>query len=638
MHISLDSELGRQRRLNQIGETITSIATPAAAYSLRSLTGGDPKVVRVRRDSDNDEQDFTASEVSSGALVNYVNAQTTKPLDVRELVSGSTDDGRTGNFVLAKAAYSLRSLGDRQATTAQGDVPLDEDTVQAPSGKYVVQVRRSSNDNIKSFTADEVTNGTLVDFCLDETKQFIGESYQYFAGSSSSKVDLSSAITLSGDFDISFSAVSLYESNYNGYMGASNNYIRIRPSDNNLQFRIAGGSSNSTTLTTNISSSSVHTFRFVRASGTITIFVDGIQQSSTISDSGAFVIDDFGRGGGGGTDLNHKGLLYNININSQAAYLGYGATPWNDTIGSNNGTANNTENFTGQGFDGFVRALYDQSVRNEAGTLPTGNHAIQSTAANQPKVVENGSLVSGGVLFTGSSEGLLIASASTLGITGSTNRSIISVIKTTSGTDGFIPFGNDSASGTSTSYRHRSSNTSGLSRVEIQGSGFEGADVSDGNTHLFSSILNGTQLQNVSIFVDGSETAGSGTATLNTANNNFFIGSITGSLSENTGTLAELIVYDSDQTDNRGAFEANIAEHYNISGIPAEDNQVNGFVETWYDQSGNGNDVTQTTATKQPKIVNSGSLVLAGSKASLKFDGTDFFRKRNLYARYFVST
>ena len=63
MHTSLDSAIGQQRRLNQVGETINSIAAPAAAYSLRSLTGGDPKVVRVRRESDNTERDFTASGV-----------------------------------------------------------------------------------------------------------------------------------------------------------------------------------------------------------------------------------------------------------------------------------------------------------------------------------------------------------------------------------------------------------------------------------------------------------------------------------------------------------------------------------------------------------------------------------------------
>ena len=72
MHVSLDSALGRQRRLNSVGESVLQIApSAAAAYSLRSLTGGDPKVVRVRRDVDNTEQDFTASGVSSGALVDF---------------------------------------------------------------------------------------------------------------------------------------------------------------------------------------------------------------------------------------------------------------------------------------------------------------------------------------------------------------------------------------------------------------------------------------------------------------------------------------------------------------------------------------------------------------------------------------
>ena len=78
MHVSLDSALGRQRRLNSVGESVLQIAPSAtAAYSLRSLTGGDPKVVRVRRDTgggagDNDEEDFTASGISSGALVDFV--------------------------------------------------------------------------------------------------------------------------------------------------------------------------------------------------------------------------------------------------------------------------------------------------------------------------------------------------------------------------------------------------------------------------------------------------------------------------------------------------------------------------------------------------------------------------------------
>jgi hypothetical protein len=40
----------------------------------------------------------------------------------------------------------------------------------------------------------------------------------------------------------------------------------------------------------------------------------------------------------------------------------------------------------------------------------------------------------------------------------------------------------------------------------------------------------------------------------------------------------------------------------------------NGFITTWYDQSGNGNNATQTTALNQPQIVSAGSLLTVNSK------------------------
>jgi len=49
------------------------------------------------------------------------------------------------------------------------------------------------------------------------------------------------------------------------------------------------------------------------------------------------------------------------------------------------------------------------------------------------------------------------------------------------------------------------------------------------------------------------------------------------------------------------------------------------FVTTWYDQSGNGNDVTQTTASNQPKIVSSGSTITEGTKPSIDFLGSQYF-------------
>ena len=522
----------------------------AAAYSLRDLNdkAGNNKVVRVRRESDNNERDFLAKEVSNGTLQNWVNTQATLPLDLQTL----TADGRTGSVIGAQAAYSLRNLSSSYSGA-------------------VVNVRRSSDDTTRDFTADEVSNGTL--------EAFVNENQVHYAS----------------DYSSGLNSWVLKTNNWTGSASWSHNATN----DNRL----------AVTATATPSGAKRPALQLTRPSNILV----GQQYSmeldyEVISGTPVLLGNNFG-----GADYSHNETLSGSGT-ATIAPAGFNAgTPFIYFDGENHTFELSIKAFRFKSTvaNGFVTTWYDQSGNS--------NNATQGTDANQPKIVENGYLVSGGVLFTGASEGLQIASASTLGITGSTNRSIISVIKTPSGTDGFIPFGNDSASGTSTSYRHRSSNTSGLSRIEIQGSGFEGADVSDGNTHLFSSILNGTQLQNVSIFVDGSETAGVGTATLNTANNNFFIGSITGSLSENTGTLAELIVYDTDQTDNRTALEANIAERYGISGVPTATDTVNGFVEAWYDQSGNGLDAEQTSSSEQPLIVINGTLNANG----IKFDGVD---------------
>ena len=49
------------------------------------------------------------------------------------------------------------------------------------------------------------------------------------------------------------------------------------------------------------------------------------------------------------------------------------------------------------------------------------------------------------------------------------------------------------------------------------------------------------------------------------------------------GDISEVILFDSDQTNNRFKIESNINNHYTI--YPAAQN---GFVNKWYDQSGNG--------------------------------------------------
>jgi SPP1 family predicted phage head-tail adaptor len=48
----------------------------------------------------------------------------------------------------------------------------------------------------------------------------------------------------------------------------------------------------------------------------------------------------------------------------------------------------------------------------------------------------------------------------------------------------------------------------------------------------------------------------------------------------------------------------------------------NGFVTTWYDQSGSARDATQTTQASQPQIVFTGILLLQGSKPTINLNGT----------------
>jgi len=73
--------------------------------------------------------------------------------------------------------------------------------------------------------------------------------------------------------------------------------------------------------------------------------------------------------------------------------------------------------WVGAGNDGFVSQWYDQSGNN--------NHATQSTFGSQPKIVDGGSLVSGGVDFDGVDDFL---ECSAFGVSGTTSRSTFHVL------------------------------------------------------------------------------------------------------------------------------------------------------------------------------------------------------------------
>jgi hypothetical protein len=395
MYLSLKGSLGHTPITDRVGEGPLQIAEgAAAAYSLRNLGSNSPSVVRVRRESDNNERDFTAQDISTSVLTNWVNEQIVPPLDIGVL----TPEGRIpvpegGTSIgTPAAAYSLRNL----STTYTGNV---------------VDVRRSSDDTEDSFTAAEVADGTLA-------------------------------------------------------------------------------------------------------------------------------------------------------------------------------------TWVGAGNDGFVSQWYDQSGND--------NHATQGTLASQPKIVDGGSLVSGGLDFDGVNDELNFDSSVSLSTNDFYCASVISILD--GNTVNITPVSNAAGNRFLISLNYDADQT--------QMRADDGSFLTQPFTRAVPANETLISISNVSNTATlRCETISA--AVFDTTGKSFTLGSM-GERTPNTyskHSIKELIIYNADQSNNRTAIEANIGEVYGITGIPAYDNTVNGFVETWYDQSGNGNDATQSVAGSQPKIVDGGVIV-----------------------------
>jgi hypothetical protein len=395
MYLSLKGSLGHTPITDRVGEGPLQIAEgAAAAYSLRNLGSNSPSVVRVRRESDNNERDFTAQDISTSVLTNWVNEQIVPPLDIGVL----TPEGRIpvpegGTSIgTPAAAYSLRNL----STTYTGNV---------------VDVRRSSDDTEDSFTAAEVADGTLA-------------------------------------------------------------------------------------------------------------------------------------------------------------------------------------TWVGAGNDGFVSQWYDQSGND--------NHATQGTLASQPKIVDGGSLVSGGLDFDGVNDELNFDSSVSLSTNDFYCASVISILD--GNTVNITPVSNAAGNRFLISLNYDADQTQmRADDGSFLTQSFTKAPPANETLISISNVSNTATLRCETISA----------AVFDTTGKSFTLGSM-GERTPNTyskHSIKELIIYNADQSNNRTAIEANIGEVYGITGIPAYDNTVNGFVETWYDQSGNGNDATQSVAGSQPKIVDGGVIV-----------------------------
>ena len=64
--------------------------------------------------------------------------------------------------------------------------------------------------------------------------------------------------------------------------------------------------------------------------------------------------------------------------------------------------------------------------------------------------------------------------------------------------------------------------------------------------------------------------------------------------------------------------------------VDTDGSNYDGFTPKWHDQTVNGNDIANGTATEQPKIVNSGSVIKQNGKPALQHNNNDYLFKNNM--------
>jgi hypothetical protein len=466
-------------------------------------------------------------------------------------------------------SFTATDIGDgTMANWVNATVALPLDTASGAAAAYslrnlstaysgnVVNVRRSSDDTTADFTAAEVADGTMADWVntdVDLTSGLTSMIFQKWFGTG----------TVDTATDLGFTA-----------SNATALYVRKHDGSWGTEFNVQEGD----------------TIRFTYDASGLTW---GKPELKTIGGTGN------AGSSGGASFANGTGNT----IEAVATDIARTFTLWV----SGTSVSFDITKIEVVSASGHVVTWYDQSGNN--------NHAEQTTEASQPKVVDGGVLADGlkfdGAQFLTTTDyavSLSQNSASVFSVTDATTaRYILTEADVASYSSNFI-YGGNSLSGVDDS------------TLWVNGSLFGSPFISTSSVNGFD--FDGTNFQ---AYGNGAESGTSGTATVNAEVNGFTrIGSdahATSPSSFYTGTMAEIICYKSDQSLKRKAIESNMADYYGDIDLPpgfdSGNNEVDGYVATWYDQSGNGNDAVQNVATSQPKIVEGGVLVAEG----LKFDG-----------------
>ncbi|MCZ8356870.1 MAG: T9SS type A sorting domain-containing protein [Microcystis sp. LE19-388.1G] len=177
--------------------------------------------------------------------------------------------------------------------------------------------------------------------------------------------------------------------------------------------------------------------------------------------------------------------------------------------------------------------------------------------------------------------------------------------------------------------------TQGRYGVENLGAGMVGSTLLNTNTwYISSQILPGTSLPALTQWINGASQAMTNLGTpaaMNITAGEFAIGTIpTANTQGHNGDIQELIYFSTAlSATDRQYIEYGQSVYYGISGptVPSTlpVTPPSAYVSIWYDQSGNGINLSQTGAiTRQPQIVNAGNIIrLNGSSTWPAMQGTN---------------
>ena len=629
----------------------------SAAYSLRSLNGEDPKAVRIRRDGDNEERDFTTSEIGTEAA-DWTNGlqETTLPADLPSTSSSITGFTISGTSDASSGTYTTSGslLNGKLFFRKTG---ANDEQVRYDGSKWLIW----DDDNGEAYWTP--TNNQDTEFPWDVTSWQVGEG-------GGGPVAFSSFV--GGNPDNSAAGAYSLRKVKSDYTG---NAVRIRRASDNVEVNVSFDTndevSTSSPITnvaepTSISFSStwdivtgtpasstlspLTSFRITDApSGFIVRLpittsiragnsVDVSTYISTLSGNWSYYLGDYGGGvvsnietitsGTTLPTLTATGTPYAIYLRSNSTTSSFGVSyGWGGTVTIGDTTSTNLGDFI-SGTNAHVTTWYDQSGNSK--------NATQTVATNQPLIADGGNLHTNdgkpALKFNGTSNRLELSAKATIA-----NTSIFSAFRSNSNTQDSVLFhlAVNASNVVSIGFGDLATRSELGSRLRVGGS--DVVHVGDNAFTSTSQSLLGYIASSTAakMFVDSTEKTVEVESRTSGANNR--IGARGNDEKFFNGDISEVILYDSDQTNNRFKIESNINNYYTIYTAAQ-----NGFVNTWYDQSGNGFNAVADADENEPKIVNSGSLLTDGVKFSeskgLELSGTglDIF-KNTQHAQIFYA-